>query len=191
MKNKKMIILVILLVVLIGGGTLGYNFLVNGQTGQGDAGSGDGSGQQSGQQENSFEPFEAVDFYVYDGDGEKIYLSDFKGKPVIVNFWATWCGPCRMEFPAFETAYEQYGDEVEFLMINQTDGQRDTVESVKSFVEENELDFPVYFDSDLIATQTYGVYSIPLTFMVDEEGYVVNAHIGAISEEALLDFLGK
>ena len=76
-------------------------------------------------------------------------------------------------------------------MINQTDGQRDTVESVKSFVEENELDFPVYFDSDLIATQTYGVYSIPLTFMVDEEGYVVNAHIGAISEEALLDFLGK
>jgi len=184
MKNKKTMILVILLVVLFAGAAAGYNFLVKGQE---DAGSQDGSGQQ----ENSFEPFEAVDFYVYDGDGEKVYLSDFKGKPVIVNFWATWCGPCRMEFPAFETAYAEYGDEVEFLMINQTDGQRDTVESVKSFVEENELDFPVYFDSDLIATQAYGVYSIPLTFMVDEEGYVVNAHIGAISEEALLDFLGK
>ena len=58
-------------------------------------------------------------------------------------------------------------------------------------VKENELDFPVYFDSDLIANRTYGVYSIPLTFVVDEDGMITNAHFGLIPEDTLLDFLGK
>lgn len=176
--NKKTLVLAVLLVVLIAGAAAGYSFLAKGQ-------------ENDVQQESGFEPFEAADFYVYDGEGEKVYLSDFFGKKVVVNFWATWCGPCKMEFPALESVYEQYGDEVEFMMINQTDGKRDTVESVKEFVKENELDFPVYFDSDMIANRTYGVYSIPLTFVVDEDGMITNAHIGIISEDTLLDFLGK
>jgi len=176
--NNKTFFLVMVLLVLIAGAVIGYNILVD-------------DNAPAGGQESGFEPIESADFYVYDGNGEKVYLSDFEGKTVVVNFWATWCGPCRSEFPAFESVYEQYGDEIVFMMINQTDGTRDTVESVKTFVEENELDFPVYFDSDLIASRTYGVTSLPLTFVVNEEGYIVNAQIGAISEDRLLDFLGK
>lgn len=178
--NKKTIILSIILLLVIAGAVIGYNLLTADEDGQVSQNSGSG-----------FEPFKAVDFYFYDGNGEKVYLSDFYGKPIIVNFWATWCGPCRSEFPVLESIYEKYGDEAVFLMINQTDGQRDTVESVKEFVKENELDFPVYYDIDLNGTMTYGVYSIPLTFMVDEQGSVVNAHMGPVSEEVLLDFLGK
>ena len=184
--NKKVLILIIVLVVLIAGAAAGYNFLTVVQPPEPEQ-----EQEQEQGSDNGFKAFKAVDFYVYDGEGKRVYLSDFEGKRVIVNFWATWCEPCQMEFPAFEAIYEQYGDEAVFLMINQTDGELDTVESVKAFVEKNELDFPVYFDSDLIATRTYGIYAVPLTFVVDEAGMIVDAHSGPISEEGLLDFLGK
>lgn len=127
----------------------------------------------------------APDFTVIDGEGNEVSLSDFVGKPVIVNFWATWCGPCKVEMPYFDTAWQEYGDEIEFMMVNLTDGFQDTVDGVKEFIEDAGYTFPVYYDTEYSGAQAYGVYSIPMTIMVDAEGALYYGMIGTISEEKL------
>lgn len=102
--------------------------------------------------------------YVEDKDGNTIRLSDFLGKPVIVNFWASWCGPCQSEMPDFDTFYTEYGDDIVFMMVNLTDGSRETKESAQKFIDENGYSFPVYFDTDLNGASTYGASSIPATY---------------------------
>ena len=77
---------------------------------------------------------EAYDFTVYDSEMNAVKLSDKFGKPIVVNFWASWCGPCKSELPAFDAMYKKYGDEVVFMMINLTDGYNETVNGVKEFV---------------------------------------------------------
>ena len=89
----------------------------------------------------------APDFTVINNNGDEVKLSDYIGKLVVVNFWATWCGPCASELPAFDNAYEKYKDEVEFLMVNLTDGYSETVDKVKKYVKDNGYTFPVYYDT--------------------------------------------
>ena len=136
-------------------------------------------------------PVPAPDFAVQTAEGETVRLSDFKGKPVIVNFWATWCGPCKSELPAFDKAYAEYGEDVEFLMVNLTDGQRETVDGVREFVADGGYVFPVYYDTQSSAATAYGVYSIPMTVLVDAEGNLVGGQVGAVSEESLLLVAGS
>jgi thiol-disulfide isomerase/thioredoxin len=76
----------------------------------------------------------AADFYAFDFDGNKVSLSEKIGKPVVVNFWATWCPPCKSELPHFEKLYKELGDKVEFMMVDMTDGRRETADIVKEFV---------------------------------------------------------
>ena len=76
----------------------------------------------------------APDFTVYDLEGNPHKLSDFRGKPVILNFWATWCGYCKMEMPDFNEKYQEYGEDVHFLMVNVTDGNQETMETASAFV---------------------------------------------------------
>ena len=125
------------------------------------------------------------DFTVYDLEGNAVSLYDCLDKPVVLNFWATWCGPCQMEMPFFDKMYQQYSNQVTFLMVNVTDGSRDTVESVTSFYKDSGYTFPIYFDTTLEAAMTYGAYSIPLTFFIDTEGQLLYNQMGALSEEAL------
>ena len=82
-------------------------------------------------EENGTEPAKqtAPDFTVYDVEGNPHKLSDFRGKPVILNFWATWCGFCEAEMPDFDEKFRQYGDQIHFLMVDVTDGQQETVEN--------------------------------------------------------------
>ena len=82
-------------------------------------------------------PLPAPDFTVYDIDGNPVNLYDFTGKPLVVNFWVSWCGPCQMEMPDFDSAYEAYKEEIAFLMINMTDGSRETIETASSVRELN------------------------------------------------------
>ncbi len=131
----------------------------------------------------------APDFTVQDDAGQAVRLSDFSGKPMVVNFWATWCGPCKSELPAFEAAYHAYKDEVGFMMVNLTDGQRETVEAVKAFIDQNGYSFPVYYDTEYSASQAYGVYSVPLTVFIDADGTIQNAQIGAMSADVLEGYL--
>ena len=136
-------------------------------------------------QENESEKILAPDFTVYDLDGNEVHLSDFIGKSVVLNFWASWCSPCKMEMPDFNEKYLEIGEEVQFLIINMTDGSRETVETASAFIAEQGYSFPVFYDTDQDAAATYGVYSLPTTYFIDEEGNAIAQATGAIDEETL------
>lgn len=127
----------------------------------------------------------AADFTVLDGEGNPVSLSDFQGKPVVVNFWATWCGPCKAELPYFDALYGEYGDSVQFLMVNMTDGAYDTTESVKEFVSREGYRFPVYFDTEMNAAAAYAVQSIPRTLFIRADGSLAAEQIGMMEEDTL------
>ena len=127
----------------------------------------------------------APDFTVYDLDGNAHKLSDFQGKPVLLNFWASWCGPCQMEMPDFQKFYESHGDKVNFVIVNLTDGQQETVESASAFIEEKGYTFPVYYDTDIDAAMKYGVSAVPVSYFIDAEGNFVAWAQGALSADML------
>lgn len=127
----------------------------------------------------------APDFKVYDADGNAVNLSDFFGKPIVLNFWASWCGPCQMEMPDFDEKYKELGEEVNFVIVNMTDGSRETMETAKQFIEDAGYSFPVYFDTDENAAMTYGVNSLPSTYFIDAEGHAIARGQGAIDAETL------
>ena len=122
---------------------------------------------------------------MYDVDGNAHKLSDFAGTPVVLNFWASWCGPCKMEMPDFEEKYQQYGEQVAFLMVNLTDGNQETVSTASSFVQSQGYTFPVYFDTDMDAAYRYGINAVPVTYFIDREGNLVSYRQGALSADVL------
>ncbi len=126
----------------------------------------------------------AADFTVYDGEGNPVKLSDFSGKPVILNFWASWCGPCVAEMPVLQQAFETYGQDIQFLMVNAT-GWRETVDSAKEFLAEQEYTFPVYFDTDGEAAAAYGINAIPVTYFIDPQGNLAGSYLGSLTEQTL------
>ena len=101
----------------------------------------------------------------------------------MLNFWASWCGPCKSEMPAFQQAYEQE-DGVQFLLVNMTGG-RETQADAEALLEEEGYTFPVLFDLDLDAAMTYGVTALPTTYFLDAEGNLVAWAQGAINEQTL------
>ena len=193
-KGDKFVLLALAFVALMIFAVMGYRILTENYTPQGtvpsqiaDSGAAN-TGSASGSQEESSDSDTdslAPDFTVLDTAGNEVNLSDYFGKPIILNFWATWCGPCKSELPAFNNMYEKYKDDVHFLFINLTDGSRETVEGVTQFMEEEGYTFPVYFDTTMEAATKYGAYSIPTTFLIDNEGIPVHSQMGAMPEEAI------
>lgn len=131
------------------------------------------------------EPALAPDFTVYDKNGNEVQLSDYNGKPIVLNFWASWCGPCQMEMPDFHEKYLELGQDVHFLMVNMTDGSRETVDSASAFIDKNAYAFPVFYDTAVDAAMTYGVYSLPTTYFINAEGHAIAQATGSINAETL------
>ena len=121
----------------------------------------------------------APDFTVVDKDGNEVKLSEMRGKPVVVNFWATWCGYCKLEMPDFDEMYKKYGEDVHFMMVNMTDAS-ETVQVAKKYIDKEGYSFPVYFDTKSQAAHAYGVSSLPASYFIDAKGNLVAHAIGAI-----------
>lgn len=188
MKQKKsLVILALALVVLVGGAWFLYGRLAQGtahdQLAVGDTPSPESS-NPAGTGTQPPQPVEAPDFTVYDGEGNAVKLSGFRGRPVVINFWASWCGPCRSELPDFDAACRELDGEVQFLMVNMTGG-RETRESADALIRAEGYSFPVYYDLDQDAAMTYGVYSLPTTLFIDGEGRGIAQATGAIDRETL------
>ena len=127
----------------------------------------------------------APDFTMVDMNGKEVKLSELRGKPVVLNFWASWCGYCVYEMPAFEEYYKIYGDEIHFVMLNTLSGG-ETVASAKKFISNNGYTFPIYFDESGLASHLYGAYlGIPLTFFIDAKGNLVSHVPGSLNAEIL------
>mgnify|MGYP000976693536 CR=1 FL=1 len=121
---------------------------------------------------------QAPDFKVYDNNGDPVLLSDHFGKPIVLNFWASWCPPCKSEMPTFDSVYKDVKNDVQFLMIDLVDGQKETVESGKEYIEEQGYTFPVFFDTDGSAGDMFQISAIPTTYFIDKSGSIVSYRRG-------------
>ena len=127
------------------------------------------------------EPVFAPDFTAVDWEGNQVALSDYLGKPLVLNFWAYWCNPCKMEMPEVNAVYEELGGEVTFLMVH---ADPDT-ESGKGIVTDAGYTFPVIFDEEGIAGMTYGIDAYPTTFFINAEGHLKAYYKGMMDEDLL------
>ena len=194
MKKYTWIILAVVLAALIGGASALYNNLDDVYEAQQLATHAPSEAETEAAATEATEETkpenQAPDFTVVDADGNEVKLSDFFGKPIVLNFWASWCGPCKSEMPDFDEIYLEMGDDIQFLMINLTDGYQETLGKAKAFLEDSGYQFPVYFDVNSEAAMAYGVMSIPTTYFIDASGNVIVYARGALSAENLLKGIG-
>ncbi len=177
MKNKNMTLVIAICAVVLLVAAFGlYNSLADRALGD----------LQNGTSQDTNQPSNvAPDFTVFDKDGNAHKLSDFKGKPVVVNFWTTWCGYCIKEMPLFQQMYEQYGEDVEFLMVNLIGDGWDRRKDSDAFLQSSDYTFPVYYDEQQQASTAYGIYSIPMSLFVDKDGNLVKAVNGMMTHNTL------
>ncbi|MCI8453395.1 MAG: redoxin domain-containing protein [Lachnospiraceae bacterium] len=136
----------------------------------------------------------AIDFTLTDQFGNSHTLSEYKGKVVFLNFWATWCPPCRAEMPDIQKIYEEYqesGDDSLVILgvAGPSQGQEKTKQGITDFLEENGYTYPVLMDESGEQFMNYGVYSLPTTFMIDADGNVFGYVSGRIDEEVMRDII--
>ena len=123
----------------------------------------------------------APDFTVYDVEGNAVKLSDYFGKPIVLNFFASWCGPCRSEMPAFQAEFNANGDEIVFLFVSLDD----TMQDAKDFIDRQGYTFPILHDTNGSAAIAYGVRSFPTTVFISREGHLAAKAVGALSASNL------
>jgi peroxiredoxin len=128
----------------------------------------------------------AIDFKLSDLSGDDVTLSQFKGKKVIVNFWATWCPPCKDEMPIMEEFYKKHSEDVEILAIN-----IDPQYNVKEYQKSMGLTFPILLDKDDKINKAYDILTVPTTYVINEQGIITHKQIGAITSKEGMNALLK
>lgn len=135
------------------------------------------------------EKIKALDFNLYDQYGKEHRLSDYKGKTIFLNFWATWCPPCREEMPYIEDLYKEYNknnDEVVILGVASPNlGREGNQEHIKKFLEKENHTFPILFDEGGSLVYQYGINAFPSTFIIDKEGYITQYVPGGMNKETM------
>ena len=130
-----------------------------------------------------------IDFTLYDQYGNEHTLSEYKGKVVFLNIWATWCPPCKEELPYIEELYEEYNknqDDVVMLGVASPNvGREGTEESIKEFLEENQYSFPVVFDEEATMIYGYGISAFPSTLIINKDGYITRYIPGGMTKETM------
>lgn len=127
----------------------------------------------------------APDFELYNLSGESIPFEEYRGKPVLLNFWAIWCAPCRLEMPVFQSKFEKYAGELSIVAINNAENPDD----VQDFVDELGLTFDVLLDPKAEIQRLYQVRGYPTTFLIDPDGVIRVRHIGLMTDDQLDSYL--
>lgn len=138
-------------------------------------------------------PIPALDFTLTDQFGNTHTLDQYKGKTILLNFWGTWCGPCRSEMPDLQAVYEDYGNNEKDLVVLGVAapnlGQEGSAEDITAFLEENGYTYPTLMNEDASLFYSYGISSFPTTFMIDKNGNVYGYIMGAQSREVFDDII--
>lgn len=132
--------------------------------------------------------YAAPNFTLVGLDGKEVRLADLKGKPVFLNFWATWCPPCREEMPAIQKLFTIYGKDVAFLTVNMTVTERST-KNIEDFLRQNGYTLPVVLDKSGDVATKYLVRAIPTSFFVDRKGIIREKVVGSMNEETMREYL--
>lgn len=135
----------------------------------------------------------AKDFALKSDAGKEVTLSQYKGKVVVLNFWASWCPPCRMEMPEFDELDKEFkkGKDVVMLAVNMTDGQRETVKRAEKFMKGNNFGITVLYDTNHTAAMNYQIIYLPTTYVIGRDGKIVGVINGATNKAAVMELVNK
>lgn len=186
MKNKKIIVGIAGFAVFLGLVYVAYNGLTKDYQDRTDNSSNNISSENGGANPDENDKLKAPDFTVYDENMDPVKLSDYEGTPVVLNFWATWCGYCKDEMPYFQEASENFSeDQVKILMINMTDGRNETKESAMQYMKNNNYTMKLLLDIDQEVARGFRVSGIPRTIFIDKDGYIRHDQVGKIDAKTL------
>lgn len=158
----------------------GYGMLA-GQVGEQDFS--DAAGASQGGSSVWLAQFDAT---VYDNDGAPVTLTALAdGKPLVINFWATWCPYCLDEMGDFQAIYDDYSDRVSFAFVDATDGRRETLEMAQAWMPDNGYSLPVYYDLKLDAVEAFGLQGYPTTVVVSADGEILTISAGRINPDLM------
>ncbi|WP_160318392.1 TlpA family protein disulfide reductase [Levilinea saccharolytica] len=170
----------ILLIGFVLGGIIGWGILAPSLTPRE---TGSGTGRQRAPERG----LPIGDFELTRLDGEKVRLSDFRGMPVVINFWASWCEPCKKEMPVFQAVFSERPEEFVILAVNPEEGR----ETAEEFAESVGLTFPILLDENKEMQKQLMVRGLPTTFFVDAEGVLRAQHVGELNRQLFTDYLAK
>lgn len=192
-QKRGLVLAVVALVAVLALGLVGYGALSKGRdpsstVAQTDVAQSAENATESGEAEgDDLSSLADYDATVYTDSGDPVLLSAIaNGRPLVINFWATWCPYCIREMPDYQQLYEEYGDRVSFAFVDQADGSSETVDMAKEWLEQNGYgDLPAYYDTDLEASYMFGARSLPTTIVVSADGKIQKVIPGMIDSASM------